>query len=151
MTTRESGAAAEVDMIDRIELPAAGTKQRGRLRFSHPMLADWSWPVTVIRGATDGPRLALISGVHPTEYPAIEANCRLARRLDPASLRCTIVALPLIDVPAFLPLSPFVCPIDNKNPNRCFPGDPNGTFTEVMNDAIFRAVIQPADALVDLH
>jgi hypothetical protein len=60
-----------VDTIDEIPMPAPGTKQRGRLRFSHSMLKDWSWPYTVIRGANDGPRLALISGVHPTEYPAI--------------------------------------------------------------------------------
>jgi predicted deacylase len=141
----------DVEMLDQIELPPAGTKQRGQLRFSHPMLADWTWPVTVIRGAHDGPRLALTSGVHPTEYPAIEANIRLMRRLDPADVHGTIVSLPLIDVPAFYPRSPFVCPIDSKNPNRFFPGDPNGTFTEVMDDAIFRAVIKPSDALIDLH
>ncbi|MEA2582126.1 MAG: uncharacterized protein QOF33_211, partial [Thermomicrobiales bacterium] len=88
--------------LDEIPLPPPGTKQRGQLRFSHPMLADWSWPYTVIRGATDGPRLALISGVHPTEYPAIEANIRTARHLDPAEISGTVVSLPLIDVPAFL-------------------------------------------------
>jgi uncharacterized protein len=66
-------------------------------------------------------------------------------------LRGTVVSLPLIDVPAFLPRSPFVCPIDGKNPNRFFPGNPNGTFSEVMDDAIFRTVIDPADVLIDLH
>ena len=66
-------------------------------------------------------------------------------------MRGTVVSLPLIDVPAFLPRSPFVCPIDGKNPNRFFPGNPDGTFSEVMDDAIFRAVIAPADVLIDLH
>jgi predicted deacylase len=151
MTAKEHDASTGIAMVDRIELPPPGTTQRGRLTFSHPMLAEWSWPVTVIRGATEGPRIALTSGVHPTEYPAIEANIRTMRALDPATLRGTVVSLPLIDVPAFLPRSPFVCPIDNKNPNRFFPGDPNGTFTDVMNDAIFRAVIEPSDVLIDLH
>jgi predicted deacylase len=151
MTASRSNTSTMATMVDRIELPEPGTKQRGQLQFSHPMLAGWTWPVTVTRGATDGPRIALISGVHPTEYPAIEANIRLTRALDPATLRGTVVSLPLIDVPAFLPRSPFVNPIDNKNPNRFFPGDPNGTFTDVMNDAVFRAVIQPSDALIDLH
>ena len=144
-------ANPETEMLDTIAIPARGTKQRGRLRFSHPMLAEWTWPVTVVAGAGEGPQVALISGVHPTEYPAIEANIRLMRALDPAQVRGTIVSLPLIDVPAFLTRCPFVCPIDNKNPNRFFPGDPNGTFTEVMDDAIFRAVLQPSDALIDLH
>jgi predicted deacylase len=140
-----------VESLDAIDVPSPGTKRRGVLRFSLPLLKDWSWPYTIIRGVNDGPRLALIAGVHPTEYPAIEAAIRTARHLDPAAITGTVVCLPLIDVPAFLPRSPFVCPIDGKNPNRFFPGDPNGTFTEAMADAIFRAVIQPSDYLIDLH
>src|SRR5688500_6486608 len=89
----------DADALDRIEPPPAGTVRRGKLLFSHPMLAEWSWPYTVVRGASDGPRLALMSGVHPAEYPAIEACIRVARGLDPARLRGTVVALPLIDVP----------------------------------------------------
>jgi len=141
----------ELDVIDAIELPAPGVHRRGHLRFSHPMLADWAWPYTVIRGAEDGPHVAVTSGVHPAEYPAIEANIRFARDLDPRQLRGTVVSLPLVDVPAFLDRTPFVCPIDAKNPNRFMPGSPDGTFTEVMNDAIFRSVMSRADALVDLH
>lgn len=139
------------DSTDAIAFPQPGTVRRGALHFSHPALADWSWTYTVVRGAEDGLHLALISGVHPAEYPAIEGNIRFTRNLDPAKLRGTVVSLPIIDLPAFLPRSPFVCPVDGKNPNRFFPGDPKGTFTDVMDDAIFRAVIAPADALIDLH
>ena len=53
------------DTLDSIEFPAPGTVRRGNLRFSHPDLADWTWPYTVVRGAEDGPHVALISGVHP--------------------------------------------------------------------------------------
>lgn len=141
----------DADSLDGIEMPAPGTVRRGTLRFSHPMLAEWAWPYTVVRGQHDGPRVALISGVHPAEYPAIEGNIRSTRALDPARLRGTVVSLPLIDVPAFLPRTPFVSPIDGKNPNRFFPGDPEGTFSEVLDDAIFRTVIAPSDALIDLH
>ncbi|HEU0115700.1 MAG TPA: succinylglutamate desuccinylase/aspartoacylase family protein [Thermomicrobiales bacterium] len=151
MSQQPSFPRDDADALDEIGLPAPGTVRRGMLRFSQPALADYAWPYAVVRGASDGPRLALISGVHPAEYPAIEANIRVTRALDPAQLRGTVVSLPLIDVPAFLPRTPFVCPIDGKNPNRFFPGDPNGTFTDVMDDAIFRAVIAPSDALIDLH
>lgn len=151
MTDAPAFARDDADARDRIEPPLPGTVRRGTLRFSHPALAEWSWPYTAVRGAVDGPRLALISGVHPAEYPAIEANIRATRALDPSRLRGTVVSLPLVDVPAFLPRTPFVCPIDGKNPFRTFPGDPNGSFTEVLTDAIFRAVIAPSDALVDLH
>jgi len=141
----------DADALDTIAFPEPGSVRRGTLRFSRPELMEWSWPYTVIRGAEEGPQVALISGVHPAEYPAIESNIRFTRNLDPSRLRGTVVSLPLIDVPAFLPRSPFVCPIDGKNPNRFFPGDPNGTFTEVMDDAVFQAVIDPADVLIDLH
>ena len=141
----------DADALDTIAFPASGTVRRGNLRFSRPELADWSWPYTGVRGREDGPHVALISGVHPAEYPAIESNIRFTRNLDPSRLRGTVVSLPLVDVPAFLPRSPFVCPIDGKNPNRFFPGEPNGSFTEIMDDAIFRTVIAPADTLIDLH
>jgi predicted deacylase len=141
----------DADALDTITFPEPGTVRRGNLRFSHPDLMEWTWPYTVVCGAQDGPHVALISGVHPAEYPAIESNIRFTRNLDPSRLRGTVVSLPLIDVPAFLPRSPFVCPIDGKNPNRFFPGNPNGTFSEVMDDAIFQAVIDPADVLIDLH
>jgi predicted deacylase len=141
----------DADALDTIAFPGSGKVRRGNLRFSHPDLMEWSWPYTAVRGAQGGPHVALISGVHPAEYPAIESNIRFTRNLDPSRLRGTVVSLPLIDVPAFLPRSPFVCPIDGKNPNRFFPGNPNGTFSEVMDDAIFRTVIDPADVLIDLH
>src|SRR5215204_1629792 len=141
----------DADALDTIAFPGSGKVRRGNLRFSHPDLMEWSWPYTAVRGAQDGPQVALISGVHPAEYPAIESNIRFTRRLDPSQLRGFVISLPLIDVPAFLPRTPFVNPLDGKNPNRFFPGDPNGTFTDVMNDAIFHAVIQPSDFLVDLH
>ena len=141
----------ERDVIDAIELPSPGARRRGHLRFSAPLLAGWSWPYTVIRGAEDGPRLVVTSGVHPAEYPAIESNIRFARDLDPGTLRGTVISLPLVDVPAFLERTPFVCPIDQKNPNRSMPGDPKGTFTDVMCDAVFRNVMSTADAVIDLH
>jgi uncharacterized protein len=139
------------DVVDTIELPQPGTIRRGHLRSSLPALQDWSWAFTVVRGASDGPRLALLSGVHPTEYPAMEANIRLTQQLDPSQLRGTIVSIPVVNVPAFLERTPFVCPIDQKNPNRAFPGDPDGTFTDVLTHFIFQSVIAPSDALIDLH
>lgn len=142
---------AVIDSVDEIVIPEPGTKRRGRLRFSNPALQEWSWPYTVIRGVNDGPRLTVTAGVHPTEYPAIEAAIRTARHLDPANISGTVVVVPLIDIPAFLTRSPFVCPIDNKNPNRFFPGKTDGTFTDILDDAIFRTIIQPSNFLVDLH
>ena len=73
----------DADAVDAIELPAPGTVRRGHLRFSGPVLADWSWPYTVVRGAAPGQRVALTSGLHPAEYPPIDALSRSSRALDP--------------------------------------------------------------------
>ena len=137
--------------VDRPSVPGPGEKRRGVLRFSHPALDGWEWPFVVARGLTDGPAVALISGVHAGEYPPIAANIRFMRDLDPAHLRGSIVSLPIVDPPAFYTRSAFVCPIDGKNPNRCFPGDPNGTFTDILTGAIFANIISAATHLIDLH
>ena len=45
----------------------------------------------------------------------------------------------------------FVCPVDNVNPNRVFPGSPTGTYTEQMTHALLNEFIVHADAYIDLH
>ena len=42
-------------------------------------------------------------------------------------------------------------PVDGKNLNRCYPGDPEGTISERIAHAITTEVIEPADCLLDLH
>jgi predicted deacylase len=137
--------------IDQPPLPDPGEKRRGILTFSHPTLAGWEWPFVVARGLTEGPFIALLSGVHAGEYPPIVANIRFMRELDPTTFRGSIVSIPVVDPPAFYARSAFVCPIDGKNPNRCFPGTPTGTFSDVLAHAIFSNVIQRATHLIDLH
>lgn len=140
-----------IEAIDQPPLPDPGQKIRGTLRFSHPTLAGWEWPFVVARGLREGPVVALTSGVHAGEYPPIAANIRFMRNLDPAELHGTIVSIPLVDPPAFYARSAFVCPIDGKNPNRCFPGSPTGTFSDVLTHAIFTNIIARSTHLLDLH
>ena len=42
-------------------------------------------------------------------------------------------------------------PQDGKNLNRCFPGDPDGTCSDVLAHHVFEQLIRPSDALIDLH
>jgi predicted deacylase len=41
--------------------------------------------------------------------------------------------------------------VDGKNPNRVFPGDPRGSFSEALAHLVFESVIRRGDLLVDLH
>ena len=116
-----------------------------------PLLAGWSWPYTTIIGREDGPQATIIAGIHGCEYVSIHAAMRLAAEIDPAEIRGRVLIVPVVNLPAFQERTPFVCPIDGKNPNRFFPGRPDGTFSEVLADFIFTTCIAPSDAFFDLH
>lgn|SRR5690625_913945 len=107
-------------------------------------------PLTVIRGAAEGPTLLVTAGVHGAEYASIEAALRLGQ-LDPAALSGTLVLLPLVNHPAFAARSIYINPLDGKNLNRVFPGDPQGTFAEQLADWLTTGFVQQADAWIDLH
>ena len=132
-----NGSRAANDRID----------DRRLLAFDSPALAGYEWPYFAASGAGDGPTLCLIAGIHGAEYPPIEAVIRFCRQLDPAELRGRLVALPVVNLPAFWERTPFVCPRDGKNPNRVFPGDANGTFSEALAHHLFETVIRRGNYL----
>jgi predicted deacylase len=128
-----------------------GTTQRHLVRLPGDALADEPRPVISITGEHDGPAVFINAGVHGGEYPPIEAVIRLGRELDATKLRGTVVLIPVLNLPAFWRRSMFVCPIDNTNPNRVFPGDENGSYSEQMTRAVVTEFISRADAYIDLH
>ena len=115
------------------------------------MLRHLSWPVFEATGPRDGPRLCLISGVHGCEYPAIAAVVRFMRDLDTSLLSGSIVAVPIVSPTSYAARSPFVVPEDGRNLNRSFPGDPAGSFSDVLAHYVFTEFISPSDLLIDLH
>jgi uncharacterized protein len=126
-------------------------KERRSLRFGAPLLAGVELPVVEARGSADGPRVCLLAGIHGCEYSSIEALTRFMRDLDDSTLTGSIVAVPIVSVTSFRQRSPFVTPEDGKNINRCFPGDPEGTFSDVLAYHVFNELIAHSDVLIDLH
>ena len=112
---------------------------------------DVPHPAFEARGPADGPRVALIGGIHGCEYSSIAAVTRFMNGLDASSLSGSLLAVPVVNLSTFRARSPFVTPADGKTLNRCFPGDPGGTFSDRLADAIFTRVFAGADAVVDLH
>ncbi len=107
-------------------------------------------PVTVVRGADEGPVVLVTGGVHGGEYPGIEAAIRLARSLEPEQVRGTVVAVHPVSLPAFHARQQYLVPDDGKNLNRQFPGKACGTVSERMAWTLME-VARRADAWVDLH
>lgn len=130
---------------------APGERIQDTLISDAPLLVGWSWPYTTIVGREEGPLMTIIAGIHGCEYVSIRAAMRLAAELDPREIRGRVLIFPVINLPAFGERTPFVTPVDGKNPNRFFPGDPAGTFTDVLDDFVFTTIIKPSDAFIDLH
>jgi len=129
-----------------------GTTQRHLVKLPGAALAyDEPRPVISVAGAKPGPALFVNAGVHGGEYPAVEAVIQLGKTLDPKKISGTVILMPVLNVPAFRTRTPFVCPIDHVNPNRVFPGDPRGTYSEQMTHALINEFVGHADAYVDLH
>jgi predicted deacylase len=106
-------------------------------------------PAIRLRGAQDGPRVTVIGGVHGCEYSSIAAVTRLMRDLAPDAGE--VIGVPVVSWDSFTERSPFVVPADGKNLNRAFPGDAAGSYTDRLAHDIFTQLIEPADAVLDLH
>ena len=129
-----------------------GTTQRHLIKLPGAALADDEpRPVISVAGAKSGPMLFVNAGVHGGEYPAVEAVIRLGKSLDPKKISGTVILMPVLNLPAFRTRTPFVCPIDNVNPNRVFPGHPHGSYSEQMTHALINEFVVHADAYIDLH
>ncbi|MBI4278111.1 MAG: succinylglutamate desuccinylase/aspartoacylase family protein [Armatimonadetes bacterium] len=138
------------DLVVQAVRTAPGTRATGYLAVAG---GDPSLKATLvlINGARAGPTLGLLGGIHGAEYTSIEAARRLAMEIDPATLRGRVIAAPIVNLPAFEARAAFVNPQDNKNLNRVFPGRPDGTPSERLAWTVFREIIEPADAVIDLH
>lgn len=124
---------------------------RSHLTFSNPTLAGHEWPLCEIRGSAPGPRLCVTAGVHVNEVSSIEAAVRLQSLLKPDTLKGTVSIIPLVNQPAYGRFTEYNCPLDEKNITFTFPGDPGGTFSEALCDALQNEWAANADCYVDLH
>ena len=135
-----------------VDLWAQG-KQAGALRvpFSRD---DSGWgtiavPIVVIANG-EGPTLLLTAGNHGDEYEGQVALLRLAQTLDPAALAGRVIILPAMHFPAAV-AGTRKSPLDGRDFNRCFPGNPRGSFAEVLAHYVDTHLLPLCDAQMDLH
>jgi len=128
-----------------------GHKAAGAIEVPAGSDAALSIPVVVIHGAKPGPVLAIVSGLHGTEYASIIAVEGLIERIDPAAVSGTVILVPLVNVNSFEQKITHINPVDGKNMNRMYPGNRSGTQTERASYLITREVVEQCDHLIDLH
>lgn len=110
-------------------------------------------PVVIVRGEAEGPVAWMHGCVHGNEYCGTFIIHELIRGLDPATLKGTVVALPILNITAFETrqrMSPFEG-YNGGDLNRCFPGQANGPLTQQMAHAIYQPLKAYADVLLDFH
>jgi predicted deacylase len=125
--------------------------ERRTICFDAEALGGLELPCFEAHGATDGPHLCLIAGIHGGEYSSIAAVVRFMNELDENVLSGRVTAVPIVSMTSFRARTAFVVPEDGKNLNRCFPGSPEGTFSEILARHVFDELIAPSDVLIDLH
>jgi predicted deacylase len=128
-------------------------KQHGHLCVPHSYnLGGWAAvmiPCTVISGSP-GRTALVMAGNHGDEYPGQVAIMRLLRDLNPNDVRGRLIMIPALNLPAARAATR-LSPLDGKNLNRCFPGKPDGTVTEVIAHYLTTVLFPLADIVIDLH
>jgi N-alpha-acetyl-L-2,4-diaminobutyrate deacetylase len=106
-------------------------------------------PIVVVKNGT-GPTVLFTGGVHGDEYEGLISVSQLARTLDPATIQGRVIMMPAVNVPAVLN-DTRLSPVDNRDLNRCFPGNPRGTFSEMLAHFVDSVILPHVDISVDVH
>jgi hypothetical protein len=136
--------------IDTIEA-ADGEKTFGRMKTGE---THGRFPVEVplhlVEGAENGPTLVVQAGVSGLEIEPAAVLPKVVDEIDPADVSGTLVLVPLMNTSGF-EFEQVNAAWDDKNLNELGRGDPDGTVSEQMVHQYFRDVLDPADAVVDVH
>lgn len=135
-----------------IDLEASG-KQYGHLRipYSHN-LGGWAnllVPVFVLKNG-EGPTALVLAGNHGDEYPGQIAIPKLARSLSAGQVHGRLIMIPTLTMPA-AKAGTRLSPLDGKNFNRCFPGKPDGTVSEILAHFLSTVLFPMSDIVIDIH
>lgn len=113
-------------------------------------------PLGIIRGAEEGPTIAVSGGLMGSEYCGIEAASRIYKQVQPDELKGTLIVIPVVNLSSFrfrtpwLQLQNSVTPHDGKHLNKCFPGTPDGTATQRLAHELFN-IVTKSDVHIDLR
>ena len=126
-------------------------KTTGYLEVAEASTHTVRLPYIVFRGAEPAPTLTVTAGVHSVECAPTEALLRLSETLDPAKIHGTVTLIPVVNTEGFHARTPYHNSLDYLNQNKVFPGDPEGSITRRVADAVFKVFVSKSDYLVDCH
>lgn len=103
----------------------------------------------VVRGKQPGPTLLLLACLHGDEVNGTEILRRVLKLPTLRRLRGTVIAVPIVNVPAFQNRSRYLP--DRRDLNRLFPGSPTGSLGARIAHVVSSELLPRADAVLDLH
>lgn len=105
-------------------------------------------PVIVINGAKEGPVVSTVCGTHANEPLGTMAIIEVAKMLDAKEMTGAFIGVPMSTPTAFQHGWRYNI-LDFETIE--FPGNPKGTITERMANAVYKQVYEPADVYIDWH
>jgi len=105
--------------------------------------------VHVVCGRRSGPVMFVSAAIHGDELNGVEIIRRLLKQKSLASLRGTLIAVPVVNVHGFLDLSRYLP--DRRDLNRSFPGSPQGSIAARTAHTFMTEVVRKANYGIDLH
>lgn len=106
-------------------------------------------PIVMLRNG-DGPGLLLTAGVHGDEFEGQIVLMELARELDVAQIRGCVIIIPSLHLPACR-AGTRLSPVDGRDINRSFPGDPAGSFAQKLAFFLTHRILPLVETNIDLH
>ena len=94
--------------------------------------------------------MLLTGGVHGDEYEGPIALSEFARTLDPGEIEGRVIIMQAVNIPAVL-ADTRLSPADGRDMNRCFPGDPRGSFSQMLAHFLDAVILPMVDVSLDLH
>lgn len=132
------------------EYVAAGTRRTIDLPVS--VMSDHT-PVSlsthVVHGKREGPTLFISAAVHGDEIIGVEIVRRVLRARNLASLRGTLLAVPIVNTFGFMNNSRYLP--DRRDLNRSFPGSARGSLAARLANLFMEEIVSRADVGIDLH
>lgn len=106
-------------------------------------------PVHVIHGRQEGPRLFVCGAIHGDEIIGTEIIRRLMNLKKVQRLHGTLIAVPVVNVYAFLQQSRYSP--DRRDLNRFFPGSDRGSLTSQLAHKFMEEIVRSSHYGIDLH
>lgn len=129
---------------------ASGTRETVNLEVSTLANATrMNLPVHVVHGSAQGPCMFLSGVVHGDEILGLEIIRRVLASPLLASIKGTLLAVPIVNAFGFLNHSRYMP--DRRDLNRSFPGSDHGSLASLLADLFFREVVKRCQYGIDFH